>query len=212
MFCGSPISDIRAATSLVKETGSDILLSVGGGSPIDSAKAIAYTLKQEGKEWIPNIAVPTTLSVAETTQNAGYTDDDGHKVAVTDPEMVPKVVIYDGDIALHTPLRLWLSTGIRSLDHAVELMYHPLAAEIPTKRLCLEAIRDLFTFLPRSQQSPEDADARQALFVAAYSSFVPFPVFRWYWLEPQHRTCHWRHLWYSSRHHFLPQSCSNRAS
>jgi len=88
-YC-SPISDIREATSLVKKTGSDILISVGGGSPVDSAKAIAYTLHKDGGHWLPNIAIPTTLSVAETTQNAGYTDDDGHKVAVTDPEMVPK--------------------------------------------------------------------------------------------------------------------------
>lgn len=102
-------------------------------------------------------------------------------------------VIYDGNNALHTPMNLWLSTGvsgfyvltriasavlitrqIRALDHAVELMYHPLASEIPTKRLCLEAIKDLFTYLPQSKANPEDAEVRTKLFLACYASLFPF--------------------------------------
>lgn len=74
----------------MSKSGCDILVSVGGGSPIDSAKAIAHNIHKETGKWIPNIAVPTTLSVAETTQNAGFTTDEGHKVAVSDPEQVPK--------------------------------------------------------------------------------------------------------------------------
>jgi len=88
---------------------------------------------------------------------------------------------------------LWLSTGVsgfyvltriasamlitrqmRALDHAVELMYHPLASEIPTKRLCLEAIKDLFTYLPQSKANPEDAEVRTKLFLACYASLFPF--------------------------------------
>jgi 3-oxoacid CoA-transferase len=66
------------------------------------------------------------------------------------------------------------SIQIRALDHAVELLYHPLASEIPTKRLALEAIRDLFTYLPLSKSDPSDADVRQKLFLAAYASLFPF--------------------------------------
>lgn len=170
----APISDIREATLMVRDSGADILISVGGGSPIDSAKAIAYNLHQENDNWIPSVAVPTTLSVAETTQNAGFTSEEQKKVSISHPEMVPKAVVYDGDIALYTPSNLWTSTGIRALDHAVELLYHPLASEIPTKRLALSAIQDLFTYLPVSHQNPQDADIRQKLFLAAYSSLFPF--------------------------------------
>lgn len=53
-------------------------------------------------------------------------------------------------------------------------MYHPLASEIPTKRMSLEAIRDLFTYLPQSKANPEDAEVRTKLFVACYSSLFPF--------------------------------------
>ena len=63
---------------------------------------------------------------------------------------------------------------MRALDHAVELMYHPLASEIPTKRLCLEAIKDLFTYLPQSKTDPNDAEIRTRLFLACYASLFPF--------------------------------------
>jgi len=53
-------------------------------------------------------------------------------------------------------------------------MYHPLAAEIPTKRMSLEAIKDLFTFLPQSKANPDDAEIRTKLFLACYSSLFPF--------------------------------------
>jgi 3-oxoacid CoA-transferase len=53
-------------------------------------------------------------------------------------------------------------------------MYHPLAAEIPTKRMCLEAIKDLFTYLPQSKATPDDAQVRTKLFLACYSSLFPF--------------------------------------
>ncbi|KAJ4359324.1 hypothetical protein N0V95_002248, partial [Ascochyta clinopodiicola] len=58
--------------------------------------------------------------------------------------------------------------------HAVELMYHPLASEVPTKRLCLEAIKDLFTYLPQSKANPGDAEVRTKLFLACYASLFPF--------------------------------------
>jgi 3-oxoacid CoA-transferase len=75
---------------LMAKSGCDVLISIGGGSPIDSAKAIAYNIHEETGKWIPSIAVPTTLSVAETTQNAGFTTEEKHKIAVSNPELVPK--------------------------------------------------------------------------------------------------------------------------
>ena len=90
LISSRPIQDIKEATSLMAKSGCDVLVSIGGGSPIDSAKAIAYNIHQETGKWIPSIAVPTTLSVAETTQNAGFTTEEKHKIAVSHPELVPK--------------------------------------------------------------------------------------------------------------------------
>ena len=67
-----------------------MLISVGGGSPIDSAKAVAFHIHKQKGTWVPSIAIPTTLSVAETTQGAGFTNREGLKVAVAHPEMAPK--------------------------------------------------------------------------------------------------------------------------
>ncbi|EEP81691.1 predicted protein [Uncinocarpus reesii 1704] len=111
----APIADIQAALSQVQETGADVLISVGGGSPIDSAKVVAYHIHRQTGNWIPSIAIPTTLSVAETTGAAGYTSEDGRKIAVADQELAPKAILYDGDLALHTPMRLWLSSGIAKI-------------------------------------------------------------------------------------------------
>lgn len=53
-------------------------------------------------------------------------------------------------------------------------MYHPLASEIPTKRMALEAIKDLFSYLPESKANPNDAKIRTRLLIACYSSLFPF--------------------------------------
>ena len=85
-----PIGAIRGATELVKTAQADVLISIGGRSPIDSAKAVAYQIHVQTGKWIPSIAVPTTLSVAKTTQNAGFTTEEKKKIAVSHPELVPK--------------------------------------------------------------------------------------------------------------------------
>ncbi|KAK2787145.1 hypothetical protein FQN51_003439 [Onygenales sp. PD_10] len=170
----APIADIHAAIAQIKHSGADVLVSVGGGSPIDAAKAVAYNLHQQTGRWVYSIAVPTTVSVAETTKNAGFTNEAGDKVGVAGEELVPRAVLYDGDIALHTPLRLWLSSAIRALDHALELLYHPSSPETPTKHLALSALSTLSTLLPQCHAHPHDADIRQKLFLAGYSSLFPF--------------------------------------
>jgi len=89
----------------MSKSGCDVLIAIGGGSPIDSAKAIAYNIHQETGKWIPSIAVPTTLSVAETTQNAGFTTGERHKIAVSDPELVPKGRLPHNILSVGTELR-----------------------------------------------------------------------------------------------------------
>ena len=90
IFYIRPLSAINDAVTKVQSSGADSLVAVGGGSPIDSAKAIAFKIHEATGKWLPTIAIPTTLSVAETTQNAGVTDENKVKKAVSDPELVPK--------------------------------------------------------------------------------------------------------------------------
>src|SRR5215217_2607668 len=120
----TPGSSVEEATRQAR--GSDLLVSVGGGSVVDGTKAVARELG-----YPTHVAVPTTLSGAEWAHRVGVTDEEsGRKGGFADPRAVPQVVVLDPETTLFTPEKLWLSTGIRALDHAVEgLLYggeHPV--------------------------------------------------------------------------------------
>ena len=171
----APVEQLDEATDAVaKDSNIDTLISIGGGSPIDSAKAISYRTHEKSGKFLYHITIPTTLSAAECTFFAGYTQSDGKKVGVADPECAPHVIVYDATFAASTPQKLWLSTGIRSLDHAVELLYHPTATEVPARQLCLTALAGLFTYLPKSKAEPKNEDYITRLQLAAFSSLFPY--------------------------------------
>ncbi|KAM0798407.1 hypothetical protein BDR22DRAFT_809130 [Usnea florida] len=170
----APVAELDKATDAVqKDPSIDTIISIGGGSPIDSAKAISYRNYEKSNKYLYHITIPTTLSAAECTLFAGYTSADGKKTLVGRPELVPNVIIYDSKFALETPQRLWLSTAIRALDHAIELLYHPNATEAPAKPLLLSAIDGLFTYLPKSKAEPKNEDYITRLQLASFNSLFP---------------------------------------
>ena len=162
---GSAVEEAAAAAR-----GSNLLVSVGGGSVIDGTKAVARELG-----YPVQVAVPTTLSGAEWAHRVGVTDEaKGRKGGFTDPKTVPPVVILDPEATLFTPEKLWLSTGIRALDHAIEGFLfggeHPV-----TDVTGIEGARRLVECLPRSKEQPEEVEVRLELQVAAWLSyFGPF--------------------------------------
>ncbi len=168
----APIAQLDEATDLVtKDSSIDTIISIGGGSPIDSAKAISYRQNEKNGRFLHHVAIPTTLSAAECTFLAGYTGSDGVKTGISHPKVYPSAILYDASFAAHTPTHLWLSTGIRALDHAVELQYHPTSTEIPCKQLAMTAISSLFECLPKAKEShPNDPETTTQLFLAAFAS------------------------------------------
>jgi len=168
----APIRELDQATEMVLNDDSiDTIISVGGGSPIDSAKAISYRLneRKQGK-FLYHIAIPTTLSAAECTLGAGYTNEDGMKTGVAHPELAPNVILYDSKFALETPAWLWMSTGMRAMDHAMELMYHPTSTEMPCRWQAMFAAGELFKNLPKYKQNPKDEEVITRLQLAAFAS------------------------------------------
>ncbi|KAJ6510287.1 alcohol dehydrogenase IV [Mycena vitilis] len=170
----TPVAGINACIKVYQETGADFLIALGGGSPIDGAKAVRYRIQEQTGAAAPplQIAIPTTLSAAEYSIGAGYTDEKGNKVAVSHQLLAPAGIILDAQLTLPTPSRLWLSTGIRALDHSVETLYRPLISH-PVKILCYAAMADLFKYLPISMADPTNVEARQKLLVAAWMSLWP---------------------------------------
>ncbi|BFZ58240.1 hypothetical protein PYCC9005_005302 [Savitreella phatthalungensis] len=170
----APVEGIEQALKILKEKKGDCIISVGGGSPIDACKAIKYYAKERNilDQDLFHIAVPTTLSAAEWTPMAGFTKD-GRKTGVASPELAPDVVILDGELAMSTPQRLWLSTGIRALDHAVETQYRPYAPPF-IQLLAQHAAADLFRLLRQHKQQGHDPQLNQQLLVAAWHSLFPY--------------------------------------
>jgi maleylacetate reductase len=171
----APMTEIDAAAGRTTEAGVDGIVSFGGGSAIDAAKIIAVKLADRhglAYRGLPHVAIPTTLSVAELGGGAGYTNEAGDKAGMRDVRLLLDSVIYDAELTTATPTQLWLSTGIRALDHAVEGFLsdglHPFSDV-----LALQAIRGLFASLPRAMAAPDDIHVRTENQLAAWFSFTP---------------------------------------
>jgi alcohol dehydrogenase class IV len=184
----SPAAAVMKAATAAREARADLLLSVGGGSPIDAAKAAAFALatgldlrdpasvgKARGltpKGALPHLAVPTTLSVAELSGSAGFSAESSkEKVGVAARELRPAAVFYDGTLAVDTPIDLWLSTGIRAVDHAVETIFadgeHPLP-----DAAAAESLRRMPRALLAAKADPRRAEARAEGQIAAWLSYL----------------------------------------
>jgi alcohol dehydrogenase class IV len=167
----APMSQIDAGVEEVSSAHADGIVSFGGGSAIDSAKIISVRLADGGTRALPHLAVPTTLSVAELAAGAGFTNEAGDKAGMRHPGLLVESVIYDAELTMTTPMELWLSTGIRALDHAVEGFLadgeHPL-----NDVMALEAIRRLLDSLPRAKGAPGDVGVRTENQLAAWFSFT----------------------------------------
>lgn len=142
----TPRIDVVAAANQARAAAADTLLTLGGGSITDAAKMLALCLANDVTEpaaldayrvsiaadgrtvrpdyaepSVASIIIPTTLSAGEFSATAGCTDSLRQvKEVYAHPKAFPHTVILDPAVTLHTPLWLWLSTGIRAVDHAVE--------------------------------------------------------------------------------------------
>jgi maleylacetate reductase len=185
----TPLESVIACLTAAREAKADLLLTVGGGSPIDAVKVVQLGLTHgirdidrlktfAGKltrepSAIRQIIVPTTLSGGEYSSIAGATDTARKmKDMYSAPDMVGRVVILDPALSVHTPEWLWLSTAIRALDHAVEGYCSPQTNAL-VEGNALQAMKLFAASLPRTKADPNDLDARQqsqmAVWLAASS-------------------------------------------
>ena len=167
-----PVAEVDQATDeIASDPSIDTIISIGGGSPIDAAKTISFRMNEKTGHYLTHLAIPTTLSAAECTAGGGYTKADGVKTGFMAPGMGISVIFYDPTYARYTPTQLWLATGMRAVDHAVETFYHPYASEMPWKALSMWALTILFECLPKAKLShPNDEDVTTRLMLAAFAS------------------------------------------
>ncbi|MGE0697607.1 MAG: iron-containing alcohol dehydrogenase, partial [Hyphomicrobiaceae bacterium] len=192
----SPRDAVVACANAAREAGCDLIVSFGGGSVTDGCKAVTICLEhdirdvdglepfrsvvKDGKRHVPDfrapkvhqIAVPTTLSAGEFNARAGVTDTRVRlKQSFMHRGIVPETVILDPAVTVHTPEWLWLSSGVRAVDHAVETLLS-LDANDYTDGTSLQALRSLGDGLRRVKADPSDLDARLRCMMGAWLSMV----------------------------------------
>ncbi len=191
----APAASVMEAVEAARAARADALVSLGGGSPIDAAKAVAFSLatgldlrlpdapaRARGAApsgTLPHVAIPTTLSAAEMSSAAGFSaEGTREKVGVSAPALTAAAVLYDAELAVHTPLPLWLSTGIRAVDHAAETLLAPGDHPLPDAA-SVEALRRLKAGLLASHADPSSLSARTECQLGAwFSMLLPGPASR----------------------------------
>ena len=194
----SPRDAVIACADKAREAGCDLLVSVGGGSTTDGGKAVTICLEHDirepeglepfrtvvdeitGKRHFPQyraprvrqICVPTTLSGGEFNARAGITDSRLKlKQSFIHPGLIPLAVIFDPALTVHTPEWLWLSTGVRAVDHAVET-FCSIDGNAYTDSTALQALRLLGRGLPAVKLDPNDLAARLDCQIGAWNSMA----------------------------------------
>ena len=187
-------SVLRAAAQ-ARALDADGIVSFGGGTPNDTGKAVLMALAENLHEpadfdamrvrfeypatvevppikgrVLPMIAISTTLSGGEFTHFAGVTDEVRKvKDLYIDRQLAARAVFLDPELTLETPLWLWLSTGMRAVDHCVEALCSTNAHPF-TDALARDALRTLGETLRATKAAPEDLAARTRAHLAAWMS------------------------------------------
>lgn len=174
------LTTVDQATELAREKGADIIVSVGGGSVIDTAKAVCVTLKNGGKAddhvaimrltepQTPHIAIPTTSGTGSEVTNVSVIKSGtaGRKVYIIDPYITPNTAILDPCFTLTLPPGLTTTTAMDAMTHAVEAL-----TSIMSNPICdghaLQAIRLIRENLPKVIADPKDEKARNNMQMAA---------------------------------------------
>jgi maleylacetate reductase len=144
----------------------DLLVSVGGGSTVGLAKAIALSTG------LPIVAVPTTYAGSEATNVWGLTEA-GRKRTGVDDRVLPRTVIYDASLTTSLPVELSVASGLNAMAHCIDAFWAPRADPI-NAALAAEGILALAEGLPEVAVDPSQLPGREQLLCAAYLSGVAF--------------------------------------
>jgi alcohol dehydrogenase class IV len=173
-----PVELAERARAAAWDARVDVIVTIGGGSAIGLAKAIALELGA------PIVAAPTTYAGSEMTPMYGLTGD--HKVTGRDARVLPRVVVYDPELTLGLPVETSVASACNALAHCVEGCYGPGANPI-TSLSAIEGIRVLSANLPLLARDPRDTGVRSAMLFGAY---LAGSVVATVGVGLHHRTCH----------------------
>src|SRR5512133_2262677 len=177
---GATLDNVNGALEALREHEADGVVAIGGGSPMDTAKAAAVAFANPGDvrdyagynpvpgPGLPLAAVPTTAGTgSEVTRVAVITDTDRDvKMMMLDGNVMARVAISDYKLTISTPAALTSWVGVDSLTHAIEA-YVSTKATVLTDMLALQAARLIGAHLRRAVSAPDDEQAREAMMLGA---------------------------------------------
>ncbi|KAI1094392.1 putative Fe-containing alcohol dehydrogenase [Rostrohypoxylon terebratum] len=174
-------SEILEIVADARKSNSDLIVTLGAGSLTDSAKIVSFALANDVSTHveldtliptspnkrdnikpseIPVVCIPTSLSGGEYSAFAGATNDEtGQKHSFSGALKSPELVILDPELATTTPERVWLSTGIKAVDHCVETLCS-LKSNDTADRDARRGLAKLIPGLIKTKQNPKDLEAR----------------------------------------------------
>lgn len=175
---------IDGGVEAYKANGCDFLIAIGGGSPMDSMKAIGALITNPGKiaDYMgkeimnplpPMVAIPTTAGTgSEATQFTIITDTKTSiKMLLKGTVLIPDVAIVDASFTVSSPKSVTNATGLDALTHAVE-GYTSKKASPLTDVFAMDAVKRIFKYLPRAYADGEDMEAREEMILAALEAGV----------------------------------------
>lgn len=175
---------IENGVEMLKSSGCDFIIGIGGGSPLDSAKAIAAMAVNEGSiadyngkeitgEILPLAAIPTTAGTgSEVTKFTVITDSEkGIKMLLKGDVLVPKLAIVDSSFTVGAPKSVTSATGLDALTHAVEA-YTSRKAFSMTDTLAVSAVKRIMKYLPIAYREPDNSLAREQMSIAALEAGI----------------------------------------
>ncbi len=183
-------SAVKAALAMYRAAGCDGIVALGGGSPIDLAKGVALLATHEGEleqyamiyggleritsKVAPVIAIPTTAGTgAEVGRAALLTLDDGRKLGIISPHLIPKRAICDPELTLGLPPMLTAATGLDALSHCIETFCSP-RINPPAEAIALDGAGRIWRSLEKAASGGSDLEARTEMMMGALMGGLAF--------------------------------------
>ena len=179
--------NVEEGTEIARRFGADCLVAVGGGSPIDCAKAIAVVARQGGAvrdyegpgkigpDVLPLIAIPTTAGTgSEVTFSSVITDsNEKFKFSIKDPKIAPRLALVDPEMTRTMPPALTAATGMDALTHAIEA-FTAKAAEPLADAAALYAIELIAVYLKSAVADGDNLEARAGMLLGSVLAGIAF--------------------------------------
>jgi len=182
---------MREALALYKAQGCDGIIAIGGGSPMDLAKAVGlmathpgdqlqpYAMVEGGMSKItpkvaPIVAIPTTAGTGSEVSRGGVIImDSGRKLAIGSPNLIPRLALVDPELTLGLPPHLTAGTGMDAVAHCMETFMAP-SVNPPAEAIALDGLDKAWRHLARAVKDGSDREARWNLAMAAMEGAMCF--------------------------------------